>query len=70
MCTRYSEDATEDYFMPFTERLLTVMKGNRYNNKEIKWQYFGSNQGIFVIYPQHKVEDCDEYDPRHRLVAY
>lgn len=65
MCTRISKDAADDSLIPFSDRLLNVMKNNR-DDKEIKWQYYGSEEGVFVKYPQEKDKVCDVYDPRYR----
>ena len=33
----------------------------------IKWQYFGSEQGVMTNFPVFDdKEDCDKYDPRYR----
>ena len=33
---------------------------------KVKWQYFGSSEGVFTVYPAPKVSSCDGYDNRLR----
>jgi hypothetical protein len=45
--------------------LLQTMKQNFNDNPNLKWQYFGGEDGIMTIYPSNK--DCNpKYDPRYR----
>ncbi|XP_070571467.1 VWFA and cache domain-containing protein 1-like [Ptychodera flava] len=46
--------------------VLEVMKRNYETTPYIKWQYFGSEQGIFTVYPSTSVSTCTEYDHRYR----
>ncbi|XP_013420899.1 VWFA and cache domain-containing protein 1 [Lingula anatina] len=52
-----------------TARVVEVMKENVRINPNLKWQYFGGEDGILLNYPAVKptgVPDCDSYDPRFR----
>ncbi|XP_013420890.1 VWFA and cache domain-containing protein 1 [Lingula anatina] len=52
-----------------TARIVEVMKENVRINPNLKWQYFGGEDGILLNYPAVKptgVPDCDSYDPRFR----
>lgn len=71
VCLRISKDAAETSLIPYSQRITDVMKNNRITHKDIKWQYYGSEEGTFVKYPQSKDARCDAYDPRYRsVIAY
>ncbi|XP_006822257.1 VWFA and cache domain-containing protein 1-like [Saccoglossus kowalevskii] len=64
-CERISPTVTDD-----PERLsndvVTVMKENNRQIPQIKWQYYGTEQGMMTIYPANKQNGCDIYDNRYR----
>ena len=33
---------------------------------KVKWQYYGSTEGLFTAYPASKISNCDNYDNRLR----
>ena len=41
-----------------------IDNGNK--NPDLRWQYFGSQEGILSLYPAHKFSSCDSYDNRVR----
>ena len=43
-----------------------VMKENFESIESLKWQYFGSEEGIHVTFPSRLSKACDDYDPRFR----
>ncbi|XP_077862112.1 VWFA and cache domain-containing protein 1-like [Saccoglossus kowalevskii] len=49
-----------------SNQVIDVMKQNYNNMPNLKWQYFGSEEGIFSIYPASIVDDCFNYDHRYR----
>ncbi|XP_071141369.1 VWFA and cache domain-containing protein 1-like isoform X1 [Mytilus edulis] len=49
-----------------TAKIQDVMKDNYNRNPNLKWQYFGKEDGIYVNYPSLKLNDCSNYDPRFR----
>lgn len=50
----------------FSKSLEKTMKNNLENNPDLRWQYFGSQEGISSIYPSNKFSSCDSYDNRLR----
>jgi len=42
MCMRISQDTEDNPVIPLSNDLLKVMQNNRQENKDIKWQYFGT----------------------------
>ena len=52
-----------------TESVLRAMKQNLQNTPGLKWQYYGSEEGVVTFYPANQL--CDyTYDPRFRLVLF
>ncbi|XP_070571547.1 VWFA and cache domain-containing protein 1-like isoform X2 [Ptychodera flava] len=49
-----------------SKSVVDVMKRNYETTPTLKWQYFGSEQGIFTLYPATSVSSCTEYDHRYR----
>ncbi|XP_063407199.1 VWFA and cache domain-containing protein 1-like [Mytilus trossulus] len=49
-----------------TTKIQEVMKENNRLNPNLKWQYFGKEDGIYLNYPSLKLNDCSSYDPRFR----
>ncbi|CAC5388604.1 unnamed protein product [Mytilus coruscus] len=49
-----------------TTKIQDVMKENHSRNPNLKWQYFGKEDGIYLNYPSLKLNDCSNYDPRFR----
>lgn len=58
---RYSKDAKY-----FSKSLEETMISNMNKNPDLRWQFFGSQEGIFSIFPAHKFSSCDTYDNRVR----
>nr|XP_006816526.1 PREDICTED: VWFA and cache domain-containing protein 1-like [Saccoglossus kowalevskii] len=48
--------------------VIDVMKSNYQNpaHKGIQWQFYGSEEGVFTIYPANSRSDCNDYDARYR----
>ena len=42
------------------------MKQNFADVPTIKWQNFGTEEGVYMKYPAHVSAECDSYDPRFR----
>ena len=59
-----SPSARDGVQMPFSK--AKVFRENYEKNNQLKWQYFGTEDGLLVVYPGNVVESCDEYDPRYR----
>ena len=48
-----------------SKSLEETMINNLNKNPDLRWQYFGSQEGILSLYPAHKYT-CDSYDNRVR----
>ena len=66
-CIRQSEFAGDNKRYA-TSSLLQAFKQNHNSADELKWQYFGTEEGLSFVYPSSKASDCDSYDPRFRWV--
>lgn len=64
-CMTISSDSPPGSTFP-TSRIQEIMKENYRLNPNLKWQYFGKEDGVFVNYPSVKLSDCSNYDPRYR----
>ncbi|KAJ8315327.1 hypothetical protein KUTeg_007477 [Tegillarca granosa] len=64
-CVTISSDSPPGSTFPNT-RIQEVMKENYRQNPNLKWQYFGKEDGVYVNYPSVKLSDCSNYDPRYR----
>ncbi|CAB4014943.1 Hypothetical predicted protein [Paramuricea clavata] len=49
-----------------SKSLKETMINNLNKNPDLKWQYFGSQEGILPVYPAFKFPSCDSYDNRVR----
>ena len=49
-----------------SKSLEETMINNLNKNPDLRWQYFGSQEGILSTYPAHKYTSCDSYDNRVR----
>ena len=49
-----------------SKSLVETMIDNGNKNPDLRWQYFGSQEGILSLYPAHKFSSCDSYDNRVR----
>lgn len=48
-----------------TSQVLLTMRNNLNNYPDIKWQYYGSEEGTMTLYPSNK--NChSQFDPRFR----
>ncbi|KAK3750190.1 hypothetical protein QZH41_015424, partial [Actinostola sp. cb2023] len=67
MCTRRAESTTADA-RELGTNVRVAMETNFKSIPYIKWQYFGSDEGVTTIYPYHAVSqaDCRSYDNRYR----
>ncbi|XP_077994463.1 VWFA and cache domain-containing protein 1-like [Glandiceps talaboti] len=65
-CERISPSVGEKEVKKLSEPVLDVMKTNFQQNPSLKWQYFGSEEGVFTVYPAHAMHSCDSYDNRFR----
>ncbi|XP_077862056.1 VWFA and cache domain-containing protein 1-like [Saccoglossus kowalevskii] len=64
-CLRYAKYGDRGGRM-LSDGVLSVMKTNFEKNRELKWQYFGSEEGVFTFYPGTSRALCDDYDHRFR----
>lgn len=67
LCLRVSKVANEDK-KHATDQILEQFKMNMETVPEVKWQYYGSVDGVLYGFPASKVnpKQCDTYDPRLR----
>ncbi|XP_070564127.1 VWFA and cache domain-containing protein 1-like [Ptychodera flava] len=65
-CERVSAAAKVSNPRKLTQDVLNTMKTNLQRNPSLKWQYYGSEEGVFTIFPAHRMESCDTYDNRFR----
>lgn len=49
-----------------SKTLEETMIKNLDTNPDLKWQYFGSQEGVFSTYPAHQFPSCTSYDNRLR----
>ena len=70
MCYRRGEDTVSDATLPMSKPLLETMQRNRQTmaSTSAYWQYYGTEEGIFVTYPEKYNSHCTNYDPRYRQV--
>ncbi|CAH1780663.1 unnamed protein product, partial [Owenia fusiformis] len=67
LCMRVSGSAAApDTRTYLNEAILNKMKKNLQDYPTLKWQYFGSENGVFTKYPASYDAGCDEYDNRFR----
>lgn len=66
LCYRFGKDAAPNPTNPSSSAVLETMKTNFVQNNQLYWQYFGTEEGVFVTYPSRKTTDCGNYDPRFR----
>ncbi|XP_077996467.1 VWFA and cache domain-containing protein 1-like [Glandiceps talaboti] len=64
-CTRISDNVTPNG-RQLSNEVIDVMKQNYGKIPSMKWQFFGSEDGIFTIYPANKIDSCTGYDNRYR----
>nr|XP_006815782.1 PREDICTED: VWFA and cache domain-containing protein 1-like [Saccoglossus kowalevskii] len=64
-CTRIADNADPNPRF-LSNEVIDVMKENYNSFSNLKWQYFGSEEGIFTIYPASLIDDCANYDHRFR----
>ncbi|XP_031568656.1 VWFA and cache domain-containing protein 1-like [Actinia tenebrosa] len=48
------------------DNTMEAMYKNLKKNHRLKWQYFGSTEGITTTFPSRPVKDCGQYDNRLR----
>lgn len=65
MCYKKSQYAEPSAKYP-TKALYDVFKKNIRSNEDLKYQSFGSEDGILFVYPALKDDECGNYDPRLR----
>ena len=66
MCTITSNTATHTDKLP-NEKFLNAARNNFKSFPDIKWQYFGSDDGVLTRYPSVKEKSCNtSYDNRFR----
>ncbi|XP_062512839.1 VWFA and cache domain-containing protein 1-like isoform X2 [Corticium candelabrum] len=64
-CERLSGSADPSYYN-IGPAIRDILKKNLENYPTLKWQYFGSEQGLITLYPSFHTSDCSTYDPRFR----
>ena len=66
ICLKISGTASSNPFL-LDEQVFTEMKQISQAYPFIKWQYFGSEEGVLTNFPLYDdKEDCPKYDPRYR----
>uniref|UniRef100_H2ZN00 Uncharacterized protein n=1 Tax=Ciona savignyi TaxID=51511 RepID=H2ZN00_CIOSA len=66
LCSIESSTATESHKTP-NENFLKVAQENKDRYPGLKWQYFGSEHGVFTHYPASYISSCNTtYDNRFR----
>ena len=68
VCYRVSADTKAQYDVTAIPEMRDVMRENFANTQALKWQNFGTEEGIMLKYPAHVSPQCDNYDPRFRSV--
>lgn len=67
ICLKISGSAPRNPRHLHTEEVLKVMKEIFKQYPFIKWQYFGSEEGVMTNFPVYDDQDpCPRYDPRYR----
>ena len=74
ICYLVSRNANRQRRLPASRGLHTVFETNFDKYADLaKWQYFGTEEGAFVVYPVREKAGCDggpgEYDPRFRYAG-
>ncbi|XP_052074760.1 VWFA and cache domain-containing protein 1-like [Mytilus californianus] len=49
-----------------TDQISDIMKNNYENNKNVLWQHYSTTDGVSVIYPATKWDNCQNFDPRFK----
>ncbi|XP_064640200.1 VWFA and cache domain-containing protein 1-like isoform X2 [Lineus longissimus] len=63
----YAISSTTEYDKKFaTQSVINRMISNRQQSSELKWQYFGDENGILTMFPANNFAECGSYDPRYR----
>ena len=52
-----------------TPALQSTFQANLRDIPELKWQYYGSEEGYSTFYPAQNLSTCGNYDPRYRFVV-
>ncbi|EDO46979.1 predicted protein [Nematostella vectensis] len=63
-CVRKASGATNP--TQLTNEVLKAMEDNMKESPYLKWQYFGSVEGLTTIYPMQSQAECGSYDNRAR----
>nr|XP_006819871.1 PREDICTED: VWFA and cache domain-containing protein 1-like [Saccoglossus kowalevskii] len=64
-CIRIADNAEPNSgFLSYD--VIDVMKNNYDSFSNLKWQYFGTDEGVLTIYPASLIDGCDNYDHRFR----
>ncbi|XP_074645932.1 VWFA and cache domain-containing protein 1-like isoform X2 [Tubulanus polymorphus] len=66
MCYRQSAVAASALPKQLSKDILDTMKNNLAADSTLKWQYFGSEEGVMTMFPAASVPSCTSYDPRFR----
>ena len=67
LCIAQSLFAGPDRRFP-TPQLLQAFKDNHNMVEGVKWQFFGTEEGMQYVFPSVESGDCDNFDPRFRYV--
>ena len=65
MCIRESGFVGPEPTYP-EKRMFATFASNQVITPGLKWQYFGTEQGIFSVFPAATSSTCGTYDPRFR----
>ncbi|XP_063433766.1 VWFA and cache domain-containing protein 1-like [Mytilus trossulus] len=62
-CVTISPIKTDNLKYP-TDLISDIMKKDYQDNKNILWQHYSTREGVLVLYPATKLDNCKNFDPR------
>ena len=68
MCYRKGRTTMDNATLPLSKALLKTMDNNRkkLEHTSAYWQYVGTEEGVFVTYPEKRDTNCVSYENRFR----